>query len=42
MRKRIAISSWETPADPHAYVPINYDVEKALVYLKKLNDTYKD
>lgn len=31
------ISTWSRPEDPHAYIPIDYDVSKTEEYLKKIN-----
>ena len=37
-RKNITITSWDAPGDPSAYLVMEYDVTKALPYIKKLNE----
>lgn len=41
-RKSIAISTWESPADPNSYIPVDMDVTKALPYIQKLNESNKE
>lgn len=37
-RKNINVTSWGAPTDPTAYLVEEYDVSKALPYIKKLNE----
>ena len=37
-RKTILISTWDQPDDPSAYVYNDYNMDKALAYLDKLNE----
>lgn len=37
-RKKLGIATWNTPGDPTAYIPVDYDVTKTLKYIEKLNN----
>ena len=37
-RKTILISTWDQPDDPSAYVYNDYNMDKAIAYLEKLNE----
>lgn len=41
-RKNIMATTWGSPGDPTAYMVIEYDVTKALPFIKKLNETQKE
>jgi hypothetical protein len=32
-RKKITITTWESPADPHSYIPVDLDCTKTLPYV---------
>ena len=36
-RKSILISTWDQPDDPSAYIYNDYNLDKAIAYLEKLN-----
>lgn len=38
----MGVATWNTPGDPSAYIPTDYDVTKTLQYIKKLNEQQKD
>ena len=38
-RKKLLIATWDTPGDPTAYIPTDFDVTKTLAYIKKLNES---
>lgn len=41
-RKNIMGTTWGAPSDPTSYIVVDYDVTKALPYIKKLNDSQKE
>ncbi len=41
-RKNIMGTTWGAPNDPTSYIVVDYDVTKALPYIKKLNDSQKE
>ena len=37
-RKKITITTWDAPSDPHSYIPVDFDCTKTLAYIAKMNE----